>query len=80
MQIQDLLKASAIFQKEIVAKFLFLKPCLNFHYLQVIARLETEHVDTMEYSIKNLQMLDLFKVGGIFQCFFPKKKLPNSIF
>ena len=29
----------------------------------------------MDSSIKNLQMLDLFKVGGIFQCFFPKKKV-----
>ena len=34
----------------------------------------------MEYSIKNLQMLDLFKVGGIFQCFFPKKKVAKFHF
>ena len=30
--------------------------------------------------IKNLQMLDLFKVGGIFQCFFPKNKVAKFHF
>ena len=34
----------------------------------------------MESYIKNLQMVDLFKVGGIFQCFFPKTKVAKFHF
>ena len=34
----------------------------------------------MEYYIKNFQMMELFKVGGIFQCFFPKNKVSKFHF
>ena len=34
----------------------------------------------MVYSIKILQMQDLFNVGGILQCFFPKKKVAKFHF
>ena len=33
-----------------------------------------------EYGINNFQMLDLFKEGGIFQCFFQKKTVSKLHF